>query len=128
MNNTNQPEPEPKVVSSAILSEETVASILGEPEMPDKEYIEYLEKFIEALIETNTFGHQAIQSFIELLGFIGENFGDTADFPIRVDNDFYEGLFSEKLSKCQSQIEQFLDAYSETNVDDEPQLSDEEVF
>ena len=127
--NTNTPNPEPEE-SLHSTSQEIDQELQDALEMPDKEYIEHLEKYIEALAETNRFGHGAIQTFVDLLEFIGENFGHTLDYPIRVDNDFYEGLFSEKLRLCQESIEEFLEAHNETNVidGDDTELNEEEIF
>jgi hypothetical protein len=97
-------------------------------EMPDSEYIEHLEAHIEALSEANTYGLKTIETFVELLDFIGENFGTTADFPIRIDNDFYEGVFSEQISACQNNLEKFFEAYGNSNVIEDVELNDEEVF
>lgn len=124
--NTSNPEPEKSVDVVTEIDQELQDAL----EMPDADYIEHLEKYIEVLAETNRFGHQAIQTFVDLLEFIGDNFGNTLDFPIRVDNDFYEGLFSEKLRVCQESIEEFLESHRETNVvnSEESASEEDEVF
>lgn len=127
--NTNTSNPEPEELAS--LEPEIDQELQDALDMPDADYIEHLEKYIEVLAETNRFGHQAIQTFVDLLEFIGDNFGNTLDFPIRVDNDFYEGLFSEKLRVCQESIEEFLESHRETNVvdsEEDTEKDDGEVF
>jgi hypothetical protein len=42
----------------------------------------------------------AISAFIDLLSFVKENIGDTADYPIRVTDDYSIASFSEKLDIC----------------------------
>lgn len=128
MNNNEIEQAAPDGVNEAQIIDKELQDAL---EMPDSEYIEHLEKYIEALAETNRYGHEAMQTFVDLLAFIGENFGNTLDYPIRIDNDFYEGLFDEKLRSCQEKLTAFLEAHGHSNLlddDEDEESSEEEVF
>lgn len=71
------------------------------------EYIEFLEEELEAAMERIESGRQAILSFTEILSFIKENFGETADYPVRIDNDFYKDVFLKKLTECEDNVTKF---------------------
>ena len=71
------------------------------------EYIEFLEEELEASLERVTDGRNAISTFIDLLAFIKENFGNTADYPVRIDNDFYKDVFLKKLTECEENVNKF---------------------
>lgn len=71
------------------------------------EYIEFLEEELEAAMERIESGRQSILSFTQILSFIKENFGETADFPVRIDSDFYREVFLKKLTECEDNITKF---------------------
>lgn len=75
-------------------------------EMEDSLYIEMLEKELVDAISQNVFYQETIHSFIELLDFIKTNFGETADFPVRIDSDFYRDQFIGILAKTQDLLEE----------------------
>lgn len=112
MENTNDTEP------VGLTNSEIPKEIQDALDMPDQEYIKLLEDHIINLIEANRFGREALETFTDLLEFIGENFGDTSDFPIRIDSDFYEGLFVEKLKACQEAVEDFFEKFEESDVEE----------
>jgi hypothetical protein len=72
-----------------------------------RDYIEFLEDELEASIEKVDSGRKAIETFIEILSFISDNFGTTADFPVRIDNDFYKEVFQQKLIDCLEYVNEF---------------------
>jgi hypothetical protein len=75
-------------------------------EMEDSLYIEMLEKELCDSISQNVLFKEAIHSFVDLLEFINTNFGETADFPVRIDSDFYKDQFVEILAKTQRLVEE----------------------
>ena len=75
-------------------------------ETDDAVYIEMLEKELCDSISQNVLFKEAIHSFVELLEFINANFGETADFPVRIDSDFYRDQFIEILAKTQNLLEE----------------------
>lgn len=75
-------------------------------EMEDSLYIEMLEKELCDSISQNVLFKEAIHSFVELLEFINANFGETADFPVRIDSDFYKDQFVGILAKTQRLVEE----------------------
>jgi hypothetical protein len=64
----------------------------------DGDYIEALEDRLYSALEQIKDLELAVESFADLLEFISENFGETADFPVRIDSDFYRDVFVEKIS------------------------------
>jgi hypothetical protein len=85
------------------------------------EYIEFLEEELESALEKVTDGRNAISTFVDLLAFIKENFGNTADYPVRIDNDFYKDVFLKKLTECEENVHKFS---SGAPLD----LSEDEIF
>ena len=75
-------------------------------ETDDAVYIEMLEKELCDSISQNVLFKEAIYSFVELLDFINTNFGETADFPVRIDSDFYKDQFVGILAKTQRLVEE----------------------
>jgi hypothetical protein len=75
-------------------------------QMEDSDYIEMLEKELHDSLSQNIFYEKTIHSFVELLDFIKTNFGETADFPVRIDSDFYKEEFLGILSKTQDFLEE----------------------
>ena len=75
-------------------------------ETDDAVYIEMLEKELGDSISQNVFFQETIHSFVELLDFIKTNFGETADFPVRIDSDFYRDQFIGILAKTQNLLEE----------------------
>ena len=75
-------------------------------EMEDSLYIEMLEKELCNSISQNVLFKEAIHSFVDLLDFINTNFGETADFPVSIDSDFYKDQFVEILAKTQRLVEE----------------------
>lgn len=124
MENTQNTENDAPVVNNDSLEAKIEAAL----NLPDDEYIKILEEKVISLIEANNYGKRALETFVDLLQFIGDNFGHTSDYPIRVDLDFYEGLFAEKLSDCQAAVEEFFEKYEEESVGEDPSLDDKEVF
>lgn len=72
-----------------------------------EEYVEFLEEELECALEAVESGRQALSTFVELLSFIKNNFGETADFPVRIDNDFYKEVFLKKLLDCEDNLSKF---------------------
>ena len=88
-------------------TKETIEEQITESfEMEDSLYIEMLEKELCYSIRQNVVFKEAIHSFVELLEFINTNFGETADFPVRIDSDFYKEQFIGILSKTQGLVEE----------------------
>jgi hypothetical protein len=86
---------------------ETIEEQIAESfEMEDSLYIEMLEKELCDSIRQNVVFKEAIHSFVELLEFINTNFGETADFPVRIDSDFYKEQFIGILAKTQGLVEE----------------------
>jgi hypothetical protein len=86
---------------------ETVEEQIAEAyETDDAVYIEMLEKELCDSISQNVLFKETIYSFVELLDFINTNFGETADFPVRIDSDFYRDQFIGILAKTQSLVEE----------------------
>lgn len=75
-------------------------------EMNDSDYIELLESELRDSLNQNIFYEKTIYSFVELLDFIKTNFGETADFPVRIDSDFYKDQFIGILSKTHDLLEE----------------------
>jgi hypothetical protein len=90
-----EPEPEPESDFFQTLSPEA------------REYIDFLEEELEESIEKIENGKNAIRTFIVLLAFISENFGETADYPVRIDSDFYKDVFLKQLNDCNEFVDQF---------------------
>ena len=86
---------------------ETIEEQIAEAyETDDAVYIEMLEKELCDSISQNVLYREAIHSFVDLLDFINTNFGETADFPVRIDSDFYKDQFIGILAKTQSLVEE----------------------
>jgi hypothetical protein len=75
-------------------------------QMEDSDYIEMLEKELCDSINQNVLFQETIHSFVDLLDFIKTNFGETADFPVRIDSDFYRDQFIGILAKTQDLLEE----------------------
>lgn len=108
--------------------EELLAALgpVQEPEMTQEEYIEALEEHIQELITANQYGREAMQTFIDILTFIGTNFGETADYPVRIDSDFYKDVFLKELNQCQEKVEIFLEKYD--RLQETVDLEEDEIF
>lgn len=86
---------------------ETIEEQIAEAyETDDSVYIEMLEKELCDSIGQNVLYREAIHSFVDLLDFINTNFGETADFPVRIDSDFYKDQFVGILAKTQRLVEE----------------------
>ena len=73
---------------------------MDEFDMEDQMYVEFLEKQLAQSIVEMEKKDNAISAFVDLLSFVKENIGDTADYPIRVTDDHSISIFSEKLDTC----------------------------
>lgn len=69
-----------------------------------EKYIDILEEELESCYDVINRGENAINSFLEILEFIRTNFGDTADFPVRIDSDFYQEVFLKQIENCYQKV------------------------
>lgn len=113
MENTNNTEE-----SAQLPNAEVPKEVQDALDMPDSEYVPLLEQHILGLVEANQIGREALETFVDLLEFIGTNFGDTKDFPIRIDSDFYEEAFLVKLKACQEAVETFFEKFEDLGIDE----------
>jgi hypothetical protein len=77
---------------------------MDEFDMEDQMYIEFLEKQLAQSIVEMEKKNEAISSFIELLSYIKDNIGKTADYPIQITDDYTNSVFSERLETCMSKV------------------------
>jgi hypothetical protein len=77
---------------------------MDEFDMEDQMYVEFLEKQLAQSIVEMEKKNEAISSFIELLSYIKENIGKTADYPIQITDDYTNSVFSERLETCMSKV------------------------
>jgi len=77
---------------------------MDEFDMEDQMYVEFLEKQLAQSIVEMENKNEAISSFIELLSYIKENIGKTADYPIQITDDYTNSVFSERLETCMSKV------------------------
>jgi hypothetical protein len=77
---------------------------MDEFDMEDQMYVEFLEKQLAQSIVEMEKKNEAISSFIELLSYIKENIGNTADYPIQITDDYTNSVFSERLETCMSKV------------------------
>jgi hypothetical protein len=73
---------------------------MDEFDMEDQMYVEFLEKQLAQSIVEMEKKNDAISAFVDLLSFIKDNIGKTADYPIQVTDDYSISSFSEKLDTC----------------------------
>lgn len=90
-----------------------------EDDIDPEEYIDFLEEELESALERIESGRQAILSFMGILAFVKENFGETADFPVRIDSDFYRDVFLKKLTECEENLAKFKNGIPQDDEDDE---------
>ena len=69
-----------------------------------QEYITLLEEGLGEAAAREALLSKAINSFFDILNFIKENVGETSDFPVRIDSDFYNGYFTTLLAECQAKM------------------------
>lgn len=69
-------------------------------------YIDFIETALEGTIQETVFYSKVISSMFGLLNFIKYNVGETSDFPIRIDSDFYNDHFLRLLKECQNNFSQ----------------------
>lgn len=70
-----------------------------------RDYVDFLEEELEISIAQVESARSAVETFVEILAFIRENFGETADFPVRIDSDFYREVFLKKLEDCYGHLD-----------------------
>jgi hypothetical protein len=95
MKNLNNPE---QVKSNNIIDTD-------EFDMEDQMYIEFLEERLAHSILEMEKKNEAISSFIDLLSFIKDNIGKTADYPIQITDDYSNSVFSERLENKVLEVE-----------------------